>query len=47
MFKLPKRVTIYKVRIVYKSGYFHDFEETRRNTPEHPDEKKRPKRRTR
>lgn len=26
MFKLPKRVTIYKVRIVYKSGYFHDFE---------------------
>jgi hypothetical protein len=26
MFKLPKRVIIYKIRIVYKSGYFHDFE---------------------
>lgn len=24
-----KRVTVYKVRVVYKSGYTHDFEATR------------------
>ena len=23
-----KRVTVYKVRVVYKSGYIHDFETT-------------------